>query len=83
LFSCGIAGQDHDLPYRIEAWDEQDAHVEELVALVGGRGASCLLVVRRRPGKTITLRQKSRVLAESGKGSPMVRSEDHEDQKDR
>jgi hypothetical protein len=30
-----MLGQDHDLPYRIEVWDDQDAHVEELIALVG------------------------------------------------
>ena len=66
-----MAGQDADLPYRIEVWDEHDTHVEELIALVGDHAvarAAFEEAIRRRPGKTITLRQKARVLAQS-KGS--------------
>ena len=50
---------------------EHDAQVDELVALVGDHAvarAAFEEAIRRRPGKTITLRQKARVLAES-KGS--------------
>jgi hypothetical protein len=57
-----------ELPYRIEMWDALDAHVEELIALVADHAvarAAFVEAVRRRPGKIITLRQKSRVLADS------------------
>jgi hypothetical protein len=67
-----MAGQDHDLPYRIEVWDRHDAHGDELIALVGDHAvarAAFEEAMRRRPGKTITLRQKARMLAQS-KGSP-------------
>jgi hypothetical protein len=63
-----MLGQDHDLPYRIEVWDDQDARVEELIALIGDHGVACAAfdeAVRRRPDRNVTLRQKSRVLAES------------------
>jgi hypothetical protein len=66
-----MAGQDTDLPYRIEVWDEHDTHVEELVALIGDHAvarAAFEEAIRRRPSKTITLRQRARVLAQS-KGS--------------
>jgi hypothetical protein len=66
-----MAGQDHDLPYRIEVWDRRDARVDELIALVGDHAvarAAFEEAILRRPGKTITLRQKARVLAQS-KGS--------------
>jgi hypothetical protein len=63
-----MAGQDHDLPYRIEVWDQRDAHVEELIALVGDHAvarAAFEEAIRRRLGRIITLQQKSQVLAES------------------
>ena len=60
--------QVQELPYRIEMWDDHDTHVEELIALVGDHGvarSAFAEAVRRRPGKVIILRQKSRVLADS------------------
>jgi hypothetical protein len=63
-----MADQDRDLPFRIEVWDDQDAHVDELIALIGDHGVACTAfdeAVRRRPGRNVTLRQRSRVLAES------------------
>lgn len=57
-----------DLPYRVELWDDHDAHVEELIALVGDHAvarAAYEEAVKRRPGRVVTLRQKSRLLADS------------------
>jgi hypothetical protein len=57
-----------DLPYRVELWDEADSRVEELVALCGDYGvarAAFEEAMRRRPGRIVTLRQKTRVLADS------------------
>jgi hypothetical protein len=56
------------LAYRIEMWDALDTQVEELISPVSDHAvarAACIEAVRRRPGKIITLRQKSRVLADS------------------
>jgi hypothetical protein len=63
-----MTGQDADLPYRIEVWDEHDTHVEELVALIGDHAvarAAYEETVRRRLGRNVTLKQKTGVLAES------------------
>jgi hypothetical protein len=63
-----VITQDQELPYRLEMWDDQDTRIEELIALVADHvvaRAAFAEAVRRRPGKTITLRQKSRVLADS------------------
>jgi hypothetical protein len=60
-----MAGRDDDLPFRIELWDDQDRHVEELIALAGDYPSACgafAEAVKRRPGKLITLRQKARVI---------------------
>jgi hypothetical protein len=57
-----------DFAYRLEMWDDRDAHVEELIALVADHAvarAAFVEAVRRRLGKIIVLRQKSRVLADS------------------
>ena len=60
-----MAGQDDDLPFRIELWDDKDSHIEEVIALASdyatARGAFDE-AVKRRPGKLITLRQKARVI---------------------
>ena len=56
-----------DWPFRLEMWDDQDTHVEELIALMADHAvarAAFAEAVRRRPGKSIILRQKSRVLAD-------------------
>jgi hypothetical protein len=58
----------HDLPFRIELWDDADQHVDELIALTGDYGTAISTyeeAVKRRPGKLITLRQKARVIKKS------------------
>jgi hypothetical protein len=63
-----MAGQDDDLPFRIELWDDKESHIEEVIALASdyatARGAFDE-AVKRRPGKLITLRQKARVIQKS------------------
>jgi len=63
-------GHQFDLPYLVEQWDDADSHVEELIALTGDyrvAWAAYEEAVRRRPGRIVTLRQKTRVLADSRK----------------
>ncbi|MGH6826496.1 hypothetical protein [Methyloceanibacter sp.] len=63
-----MAASGHDLPFRVEVWDERDAHVDELVALVGDHAVARAAfdgAVRRRPGRIVTLRQRTRLLADS------------------
>jgi hypothetical protein len=62
------AGHLSDLPYSVELWDENDQHVEELIALTGDYGvarAAFEEAIKRRPGRIVTLRQKTRLLADS------------------
>ena len=62
------AGHQFDLPYSVELWDQNDNQVEALIALTGDHGvarAAYEEVVKRRPGRIVTLRQKTRVLADS------------------
>jgi hypothetical protein len=57
-----------DLPFRVEVWDDGDSRVDELVALVADHAvarAAFTEAVTRRPGKIVTLRQKTRVLVDS------------------
>ena len=57
-----------DLPYSVELWDEGDTRVEELIALTGDYNvarAAYQEAIKRRPGRIVTLRQKTRVLADS------------------
>jgi hypothetical protein len=61
-------GRPYDLPYSVELWDEQDRHVEELIALTGDyrvARAAFEEAVKWRPGRIVTLRQKTRLLADS------------------
>ena len=61
-------GRPYDLPYSVELWDDADSHVEELIALTGDyRVARAAFdeAVRRRPGRIATVRQKTRLLADS------------------
>ena len=61
-------GRPFDLPYSVELWDDADSHVEELIALTGDyRVARAAFdeAVKRRPGRIVTLRQKTRLLADS------------------
>ena len=63
-----MSPQEQDWPFRLEMWDDHDSHVEELIALVSDHAvarAAFAEAVSRRPGKSIILRQKSRVLADS------------------
>jgi hypothetical protein len=62
------SGHQFDLPFSIELWDEAEKRVEELLALAGDyrvARAAYAEAVRRRPGRIVTLRQKTRVLADS------------------
>jgi hypothetical protein len=69
LFSYRCMAADAQvLPYRIRAWDDHEIRVEEVIALVSNHGvarAAFAEAIKRRPGKIITLRQKSRVLSDS------------------
>jgi hypothetical protein len=52
----------------VEQWDDTDPHVEELIALTGDyrvARAAYEEAVKRRPGRIVTLRQKTRLLADS------------------
>ena len=57
-----------DLPFMVEQWDDANSHVEELIALTGDyrvARAAYEEAVKRRPGRIVTLRQKTRLLADS------------------
>ena len=61
-------GIQFDLPYSVELWDDADSRVEKLIALTGAyRVARAAFdeAVKRRPGRIATLRQKTRLLADS------------------
>ena len=61
-------GRPYNLPYSVELWDDADSHVEELIALTGDyRVARAAFdeAVKCRPGRIVTLRQKTRLLADS------------------
>ena len=63
-----MGGEEADLPFRIELWDDADRHVEELIALIGDyatANGAYEEAVRRRRVKLITLRQKARVIKRS------------------
>ena len=70
-YTTMVTGYQFDLPYMVEQWDDTDSHVEELIALTGItelRGAAYEEAVKRRPGRIVTLRQKTRLLADSRRG---------------
>ena len=59
---------EHDLPFKIELWDDADRHIEEVIALASDYASACGAydeAVKRRPGKLVTLRQKARVIKRS------------------
>jgi hypothetical protein len=65
-----MGASEYDLTFRIEVWDKRDSHVDELVALVGDHAVARAAfdeAVRRRPGRIVTLRQKTRLLADSSR----------------
>ena len=52
----------------VEQWDDANSHVEELIALTGDyrvARAAYEEAIKRRPGRIVTLRQKTRLLADS------------------
>jgi hypothetical protein len=60
-----MGGRDDDLPFRVELWDDKDGHIEEVIALASDYTTAKNAyeeVIKRRPGKLITLRQKGRVI---------------------
>jgi hypothetical protein len=71
LFSHGEMATAHqfELPYMVEQWDDDDRHVEELLALTGDyrvARAAFEEAVKRRPGRNVTLPQKTRLLRTAG-----------------
>ena len=61
-------GHQFDLPFMVEQWDDANSHVEELIALTGDyrvARATYDEAIKRRPGRIVTLRQKTRLLADS------------------
>jgi hypothetical protein len=63
-----MTGHDDDLPFRVEVWDDKDSHIEETIALTSDYAtakSAYEAVVKRRPGKLITLRQKARVIKQT------------------
>jgi hypothetical protein len=53
---------------QLKLWDDNDTHVEELIALTGDyRVARAAFdeAVKGRPGRIVTLRPKTRLLADS------------------
>ena len=62
-----MAGHADDLPFRVELWDDKDSHIEEVIALSSdyATARSAYEEAVSRPGKLITLRQKTRVIQKS------------------
>ena len=63
-------GQDGDLPFRVEIWDDGDGLIEEIIALTSDYATTKSAyeeAVKRRPGRFITLRQKARVIQSTRK----------------
>jgi hypothetical protein len=61
-------GRDDDLPFRVELWDDNDSRVGELIALASDYATARSAyeeAIKRRPGRIVTLRQRTRVLADS------------------
>jgi hypothetical protein len=68
LFFPATMGRSDDLPFRIDLWDDKDSHIEEVIAMVADYATASSAydeAVRRRPGRLITLRQKTRVIKKS------------------
>jgi hypothetical protein len=65
---ASMTNGDSDLPFRIDLWDDKDSHIEEVIAIVADYATACSAfeeAVKRRPGRIITLRQKTRVIRKS------------------
>jgi len=70
LRSHFMAAHDDDLPYCVEVWDDKDSHIEEIIALTSDYATAKTVyaeAVKRRPGRFITLRQKTRVIQSTRK----------------
>jgi hypothetical protein len=55
-------------PFRVELWDDKDSHIEEVIALASDYATARSAyeeAIKRRPGRLITLRQKTRVIQKS------------------
>ena len=62
------AGHGHDLPFHVELWATTIPTIEEGIALVGDHAvarAAFAEAVQRRPGKLVTLRQRTPLVADS------------------
>jgi len=62
------AGIPDDLPFLVEQWDDADRYVEELIVLTGDYRVARVAfdaAAKARPGRMVTLRQKTRLLADS------------------
>jgi hypothetical protein len=60
-----------DLPFHVEAWDQADNHVEELIAACGNlivAKAAFHAAAEMRPGANLLLRHRARVVARSKAG---------------
>jgi hypothetical protein len=67
-YTIMATGRQFDLPFMVEQWDDSESHVEELIALTGDyrvARAAFEEAVKQRPGRIVTLRQKTRLLADS------------------
>jgi hypothetical protein len=64
VLPCGMAAHDDDLPYRVDVWDDKDAHIEEsaLTSDYATAKGAYEAAVKRRPGRFVTLREKARVI---------------------
>ena len=66
--SAGVIPREDCDRINTKQWDDQDRHVEELIALTEDyRVAKAAFdqAVKARPGRIITLRQKARLIADS------------------
>ena len=58
-----MSGEEHDLPFKIELWDDADRHIEEVIALASDYASACGAydeAVKRRPGQKARVIKKSR-----------------------
>jgi hypothetical protein len=65
-----MEGHNDELSFRVEVWDDKDGHIEEIIALTSDYATAKTVyaeAVKRRPGRFITLRQKTRVIQSTRK----------------
>jgi hypothetical protein len=61
-----MVGEEQELPYRIEMWDEHDSRIEELIALVADHAVA-------RAAFTEAVRRASSAEVESAGGQPKTK----------